>query len=337
VVVLGEVIEPGVRRDMWIPLGHRPDGSPLGIPLVVINGAKPGKQLSLIAGVHGDEFENCEGLRRFVNALDPADVSGVIIATPQANAGAFDGASRHSVVDHLDLNRQFPGDESGFLTQRIGAALVNTFVPFADLLLDMHSGGMVLGLEPFVGFDPTPGAVGEASLELAKSAGIPMLYGSVPFANVLRLAAAQQGVASVLVEIGSEGRLREELVDMSVETLTRVAAHYGIVDTATPFAPMEQFTLLVAHESGEFLHAATGGFLTHRVALGDEVTRGQILGAVTDPFGTVLDEIVAPHDGVIAELRTVPVLHTGDWTYAVIPSRGTFAGTATLEDLEIVR
>lgn len=335
VELVGEVIPPGTRRDMWIPLGHRPDGSPLGIPVIVVNGARPGKQLSLIAGVHADEFENGEGIRRFLGALDPQEMAGVIVATPMANAGAIDGASRHSLVDHLDLNRQFPGNEDGFLTQRIAAALVKSFVDGADLLLDLHSGGMVLGLEPFVGFDPRPGEMGEASLELAKSTGIPLQYGSVPFANVLRLAAAERGVASALVEIGSEGRLREPLVELSVQTLTRVASHYGII--ATPPSPPEPFTLIVAHPSGEFQHARTGGFLSHRVGLGDEVEAGQLLGVVSDSFGGVLDEITTGHAGIVAEMRTIPALHTGDWTYAVIPNLGTFPGESALADLEIGR
>lgn len=337
VVVLDQIIPPGTKQNLWIPLGHRPDGTPLGIPVMVVNGRHPGKQLSVIAGVHGDEFENCEGVRRFVNALDPELLSGVVVATPQANPGAFEGASRHSIVDHLDLNRQFPGREDGFLTQQIGAALIRVFVPDADLLLDMHSGGMVLGLDPFVGFDSTPGPIGEASLELAKAAGIPVLYGSIPFPNVLRLATAERGVASVLVEIGSEGRLRNDLVEMSVETLTRIAEHYGMLATDSPFEPMSEFTLIEAAPSGEFMHASTGGFLVHRVALGDEVEAGQTLGVVTDAFGAVLDEIVAGHAGVIAELRTIPVLHTGDWTYAVIPKVGVFGADATLADLAAAR
>ncbi|MCY1207674.1 N-alpha-acetyl-L-2,4-diaminobutyric acid deacetylase [compost metagenome] len=304
---------------------------------MAINGALPGPQLSIIAGVHGDEFENCEAVRRLYASVDPAILRGSIVATPQANPGAFEVQSRHNGVDHLDLNRQFPGNPDGFLTQRTAAALVETFVDGADFLLDMHSGGMVLDLAPFVGFDVTPGATGEESFRLAKATGIRTLYGSTPFASVLRLVAAERGVPSILVEIGSQGVLVNELVDMSVDVLHRVMTSVEMLPADAAATPPDNFVILEAHPSGEFMHANTGGFLTHTINLGDIVRQGDVLGVVTDPFGNVLETISAPHEGLVAEMRAVPVLHTGDWTYAVIPVIAEVPYDSSLSTIEEMR
>jgi predicted deacylase len=331
--IAGLEVPPGTRRDGWISLGHRPDGTRLAIPVTVVRGIAPGPRLALIAGVHGDEFENCEGIRRFLNGIDPAGLRGTIVATPQANPNAFEAHSRHSAVDHLDLNRSFPGDEAGFVTQRVAAAITKHLVEGADYLLDMHSGGMVLDLAPFVGFDATPGSIGERSFALAKSTGLEVLYGSTPFSNVLRLEAARRGIPAILVEIGAQGRLVEELVDLSCAVLASVTGYLDMWDCDGRTAPRDDYLVLKAPASGEFMHASTGGFLTHRVRLGQVVQLGDLLGVVTDPFGNELDRIVAPNGGFIAEMRCIPVVHTGDWTYAVLPVVDTIAVDATLDTL----
>lgn len=317
-------------------LGARPDGTPLGIPLVVVNGAHPGPRIALIAGVHGDEYDCCDGLRRFLADVDPAELHGTIVATPQANPTSFENFSRHNPVDHLDLNRCFPGNPDGFLTQRVADSLCRHFVDGADYLLDMHSGGMVLGLVPFVGFDSSPGEIGEKSFRLAQATGIETLYAAIPFSNVLRLIAAERGVASILVEIGSEGRMREELAEYARMTIATVLHDLGMVPARDvwTFNTVAEHTIVRAAATGEFLHAPTGGFLRHSVELGQVVAAGQLLGELVDPFGDRLAEIRAPHAGLVGEMRTIPACRIGDWTYAVLPVVGTVSRGASLESLE---
>ncbi|MET4622155.1 putative deacylase [Arthrobacter sp. 2762] len=331
----GLEVEPGEKKKGWLKLGTRPDGTPLGIPLVVINGAKPGPRLALIAGVHGDEYDCCEGLRRFLSDVDPSTLSGAIVATPQANPAAFESFSRHSPVDHLDLNRCFPGNPDGFLTERVADALVTHIMAGADYLLDMHSGGMTLGLMPFVGFDDSPGEIGEKSFKLAQSTGIETLYAAVPFKNVLRLVAAESGVPSILVEIGSEGRMREDLAEQARMTLAGVALRLGMVPESEKWTIpyTENHTIVRAAKTGEFLQAPTGGFLLHRVALGQTVEAGEVLGEIVDPFGEQLHEIRAPHGGLIGEMRTVPATRIGDWTHAVLPVAGRVPTGSDLQTL----
>jgi len=330
--IAGLNVDPGTKEQGWIKLGARPDGTSLGIPVVVINGALPGPRLSLIAGVHGDEYDCCEGLRRFLADIDPKELRGTIVATPQANPSAFECFSRHNPVDHLDLNRSFPGNPDGFLTERVADALVTHLVNDADYLLDLHSGGMALGLIPFVGFDDTPGETGDKSFRLAQSTGIETLYASAPFKNVLRLVAADRGVAAILVEIGSEGRLREELAEQARMTLATVAQKLGMISMRNGWKPIatSHHTIVRAAETGEFLQAPTGGFLLHRVALGQTVETGELLGELIDPFGKRLAEIRSPHSGMIAEMRTIPATRIGDWTHAVLPVMGTIESGADL-------
>ncbi|HZS94789.1 MAG TPA: succinylglutamate desuccinylase/aspartoacylase family protein [Chloroflexota bacterium] len=313
----GARIAPGERANLRLSLGTRPDGSPLGIPLMVVNGARPGPRLGITTGIHGDEFEGAEGLRRFLSRVDPAELRGRIIATPQANPPAFERFARTGDVDQLDLNRSFPGNPEGFLTHRIADLLVTEIVDKVDYLIDLHGGGMAYDLLPYVGFNSAPGEVGEASLALARAFGIEHLYASTPFPNVMRLEAAKRGIPAILVEAGGNGRLDGTAVAAVDSGLWNVAEHLDMVD-AMPRVRRQRFCVVKAPPDGEFAHAPTGGFLLSSVFAGQHVNRGQLLGTLVDVFGAELARIESAIDGIVVEYRTVPVTRTGDWSFAVL-------------------
>jgi predicted deacylase len=327
-----ERIRPRERRELWLPLGARPDGTPLGLPIVAVNGAAPGPTVAIVAGIHGDEFEGAEGLRRFTRDLDPARLRGRIIAALQANPLAHESFGRVGSTDYLDLNRAFPGKADGFVTQRIAHLLVTEVVERADYLIDLHGGGLAYDLIPYVGFNSTPGSVGEASFRLAQSFGIELLYGSTPFPSVLRLEAARRGIPAVLVEVGGNGRLNPDLVQVVRSGLENASRHLGSLEGEPEELP-EIYRVLKAPEAGEFIHAPSGGFLVSEVRVGDEVEEGQVLGRLVDVFGNVLATERALVSGVLVECRTVPVTRTGDWTYAVIPVMATADRGTSLSDL----
>jgi uncharacterized protein len=326
-------VVPGERHQLRLPLGHRPDGSPLGIPVVVVNGAQPGPRLGIIAGIQGDEYEGPEGLRRFLSGIDSATLCGTIIAVLQANPPAHEVHARTGAVDYLDLNRAFPGNPDGFLTERIADLLVREIVAGSDFLIDLHGGGLAYDLVPYVGFNSTPGPVGEASFALARSFGIDLLYGSTPFPNVLRLEAAKREIPAILVEVGGDGRLRMDLVPLVHRGLENVATYLGLLGGPPPSLPAMN-RVLKAPPGGEFAQAPTGGFLVSEVQVGDEVVEGQLLGRLVDVFGSELARIKARDSGIVISYRTLPVTRTGDWTYAVIPVVASADAGTRLADLE---
>jgi uncharacterized protein len=333
VEVGGISVAPGERRHLRLSLGCRPDGSPLGIPVVVINGARPGPRLGVIAGIHGDEYEGPEGLRRFLAGIDPAAVCGTVVAVLQANPLAHEAHTRTGAVDYLDLNRAFPGNPDGFVTERMADLLVREVVEKSDFLIDLHGGGLAYDLVPYVGFNSTPGAVGEASFALARSFGIELLYGSTPFPHVLRLEAAIRDIPAILVEVGGDGRLRADLIPVVHQGLENAALHLGLLEGAPRSLPAVN-RVLKAPPGGEFVQAPTGGFLVSEVRVGDEVTAGQLLARLVDVFGSELARVEAQVSGLVISYRTLPVTRTGDWTYAVIPVVAQVDAGTRLADIE---
>ena len=125
-----------VRR--MLEIGRRTDGSSLGVPMVVVNGAQPGPVLWVQGCLHGDEYAGSRAIHLFVAGLDPNRLAGAVIAVPVVNLTAWEQKNRVSPIDHLDLNRVFPGAPEGTWTRRLAHCLEEAITANADFVLDLH-------------------------------------------------------------------------------------------------------------------------------------------------------------------------------------------------------
>jgi predicted deacylase len=315
-------IEQGQKAESYLSFGKRADGTDLGIPLMGVLGHQPGPIVGMVTGVHGDEYEGPEAVRAIMAKIDPAKLKGGIICTPQANITAFEVFDRTGWVDRLDMNRSFPGREDGYLTQRVANAVVKEIVEQCDYLLDMHSAGLTIDLAPYVGYNDTDSDVGRASFELAKAFGVPLLYSSTPFPNVLRLEAHKRNIPGILIEVGGEGRFRQDKFEEMERGLWNVLRYLKMVDGEPTQLP-KRYSIVKAPPEGEFIHSPSGGFLRSYVAVGDKVSAGQVLGDIIDVFGNLIVQIASPMDGIILLSRTIPSIRVGDWSFAVVEVTGT--------------
>ena len=112
------------------------------LPLYVACAARPGSTVVAIGGTHGDEYEGPVGLKNLIRELDPARLAaGRLIVIPVLNVPAFRAARRDSPLDGENMNRVFPGDAHGTITQRIARFLTDEVLARADVVIDLHSGG----------------------------------------------------------------------------------------------------------------------------------------------------------------------------------------------------
>ena len=125
-----------------VPVTTIANGHTLELVVHTIHGgAGKGPTLGLIAGIHGDEPLGVETLRRFVTELDPESFAGELVVLPVANAYALQSLTRNTPIDMNNLNRIFPGDPDGMLSEQLAHAIVGQIVPRCDYLIDFHSGG----------------------------------------------------------------------------------------------------------------------------------------------------------------------------------------------------
>lgn len=325
----GHEVARGQKRFAWIEVARRADGSIIGIPFMAVHGARPGRVLCVHAGAHGDEFEGMAAVERVARALDPKKMTGTFIGIPCSNVPALEVGRRQGYLDGLDMNRVFPGSKHGYLTVKLAHALFEEVIPFADCLIDVHSAGTPLMAVSHVMYAKFGGEADPVSLKMAMAYGTPYLYGSAPFENVLRMEAIKLGVSTVTVEVGGEGRFREELVEVNLRGITNNLKLLGIIEGHLENIPQE-FRLIEVGQDGEYVHCNAGGRLEPSVALSDEVREGQVLGWVKDPFGNVLEKVCAPHDGLLMGMRTIGFVQPGDWTYFVARIVGTVRWSETM-------
>ncbi|GAA0315373.1 deacylase [Oceanobacillus oncorhynchi subsp. incaldanensis] len=307
----------GEKINYSYSLGKRHDGTEMIMPLISAAGMKDGPVVGIVTGVHGDEYEGPEALRRFIDNLDLSSLKGTVIATPHANVFALESINRTGWIDYLDMNRSYPGREDGYLTERASNIIVEEIVEQSDYLIDLHSAGLAFDLEPFVGFNNTDDEPGRESFELATKFGIPLIYQSAPFPKMLTLEGHKRKIPSILVEAGGEGRCKEEAVKIMIQGLENILNHLGMIEKKVN-QTVKEFSLIKAPSTGAFVHSPSSGILQSKVKVGDEVSKGERLGEIVDVFGKHMAEVKAPVDGIVLIARTIPSVSLGDWTYEVV-------------------
>jgi predicted deacylase len=109
--------------------------------LHILNGSRPGPRVGICAGIHGDEIIGVQVIRELWQTLDPEQLAGSIWFMPVANPLAFEALTRNTPLDMLDLNRNFPGAEDGWVSQLLAAAITENYLRHMEWWIDIHAGG----------------------------------------------------------------------------------------------------------------------------------------------------------------------------------------------------
>src|SRR5499427_8228811 len=126
------------------------------IPVVVVNGAKPGKVLALVSGAHGTEYVSIIAIEKLIAQLDPAQVTGTVILVPLVNIQSFEQKVPHvNPVDNKSMNRFYPGKADGTQTERASFLITKQVVDRCDYLIDYHGGDLDESLRPYAYWAPT--------------------------------------------------------------------------------------------------------------------------------------------------------------------------------------
>jgi predicted deacylase len=306
VVTIGNVsCAPGCSARGSVDVATGPDGHPMGFPVMIVNGALPGKRLCLVAAIHGDEYEGMEAVRRTMAGVDPKTLRGALIGLPCVNIPAFEVAARCSGIDHLNLNRIFPGDKDSTLSMKWAAKFVSDVIPNIDALIDLHSGGGFGEIVPLViiqaGFEELATGIGLA-------AGNDVVWKGGKWGGTGRIATLQAGKPAITVEIGGGGGCQESTVALHVKVIRNVMRHLNLVD-GTPETPREYRVV-----KGTFSYSSMGGFFRKIASPGQVVRRGEVLGAVINHYGDVLEEYTANQDGMVLWIRTRCTIFPGEET-----------------------
>lgn len=300
VELLGQSVAPGDRRRLSLRAGESFAGDAVEIPVLVIRGTTPGPTLCLVAGVHGDELNGIEIVRKVFETVGPRDLSGMLLGVPVANVHGLRRSSRY-LPDQRDLNRFFPGHPGGSSASRIASGLFENVVERCDLLVDFHTGSFQRTNLPQVRGDLHSPRI----LELSKGFSIGEIVHSTGRAGTLRRAAVDAGIPAVTFEAGEPLRFQAEEIERGVAGLRGLLASLRMT-AGGPLARPHRI-----YYRSRWLRVNDGGiFLTER-KLGDAVKVGDPLGTVTDPVTNERSTVIAPFRGRIIGMAVPQVVIPG--------------------------
>ena len=298
-------LEPGKKHSFYFRGVQMPTGQTWYVSVLVAKGVAPGKRLGLISGVHGDEMSPVHTIQSVMNQLDPAAMSGTVMAVFDVSRPALEGMSRRwpssgRGIDLIDINRLFPGDEQAPEAAMRHAGLVFNRLLRANLDygIDFHTAA--------TGMDMTAFHLARMDLPdvraMAELYPVAQIFDNKAEPGLLANALIDAGIPAFTPEIGRPRIFDHDMIDLFVEGTMNVIKHHGILPgpmgrtgkDSNVFIADGMFPVITTH----------GGFVELLVQLNETVEAGQKVAIQRNTFGEVMREYTAARGGKVGARRT---------------------------------
>jgi predicted deacylase len=311
----GITAAPGGIASGTIEIPARAGDQGTTLPITVINGAKSGPVLALVAGTHGMEYTPILALQRLKAAIDPATLTGAVIMVHVANMPSYLGRTvYYSPADNKNLNRVFPGKADGTLSERIADVITREVIERATHVVDLHCGDGNESLRPYLYWITTGGAaIAEAGKGMALAFGMDRIVvdrerPSDPQASLyLSNTAITRGRPALTIESGGMGEIDNESIVRIERGVAGLLKHLKM--RAEGPEPVKD---PVMFERSEVLRSNFTGIFYPLVQKGQQVAQGALVGRVTDFHGKTLEEIKAPFAGEVLYVVGTPAMNKGE-------------------------
>lgn len=298
----GQEIAPGENKTVILNTYELHTKTKIEIPVHVIHSKKEGPSLLFSAGMHGEETNGIEIIRRIITRDEVQALKcGTLIVIPVINVVSFLFGSR-DLPDGRDLNRCFPGSRNGSLGSRIAYDLMKHIVPIIDFGVDFHTGGARINNYPQLR------CVFEfpENIDLAERFSAPLIIDSTYRDGTFRKEAAKKGKPILVYEGGESMRFDYLAINEGVRGCLRLMQSYKMIDFDLPPGPS------VKIKKDTWVRANASGLFHMNVSNGSQVLQGDLLGVIVDPFGESEDKIFSPANGYIIGINNLPVVNQGD-------------------------
>lgn len=270
-----------------------------------------GKRICVVTGIHGDELEGqyvCFLLGQILNR-HPELFHGSVEIYPAVNPLGIDSIQRGIPGFDLDMNRTFPGSDSGDMTEYVAQKVVADLLG-ADVVFDIHASNIFLTEVPQIRINQLHK---DTLLPLAQQANVDFIWvhgASTVLESTLAYSLNSIGTPCLVVEMGVGMRLTGEYGQQLTNGILNVMKQLGMWDgevepVGTPIVSDDPTEV-------EFLNAPCSGMFMKTKDQGTWVQKGETVGYIFDPFkGEIVEYVSAARSGLLFTIRDYPMVDEG--------------------------
>ena len=269
------------------------------------------KRISIVTGIHGDELEGqfvCFELQRRIRE-QKQHLKGIVDIYPAMNPLGIDSITRGIPAFDLDMNRLFPGNKDGSMTEYIASKIVGD-LEGSDLCIDIHASNIFLTEIPQVRINELHK---EYLVPIAKELNIDFIWvhgASTVLESTLAHSLNSRNTPTLVVEMGVGMRITKEYCSQLVDGIFRVMHTMGIWDGDV----IEPRTPIYSENPNDvsYLNAPTAGVFVPVVKHWEHLNEGDEIGWIIDPLqGEILEKIYSPVNGILFTIREYPIVNAG--------------------------
>lgn len=269
------------------------------------------KRISVVTGIHGDELEGqfvCyELVRRIREEKDK--LTGIVDIYPAMNPLGIDSITRGIPGFDLDMNRLFPGNSDGDMTEYLASEIVDD-VTGSDVCIDIHASNIYLTEIPQVRINELHK---EKLVPLAEKINVDFIWvhgANTVLESTFAHSLNSRNVPTLVVEMGVGMRITKTYCNQLVDGIFNLMREMGIWqgETSEPRKPI----ISENPDDVAYLNASTSGVFVPNVKHWEHLKKGDHIGSIIDPLrGKVLDRILSPVDGILFTIREYPIVDEG--------------------------
>lgn len=303
-------LEPNTVKHVWLKIIDDGMGKSITIPVIIAKGDNEGPVLGLTAALHGNELNGISVIQTLMEDININTLKGTIIAIPGLNAVSIPLHQRR-YIDEEDLNRNFPGKEKGNRSQQYVWQIGEKILSKIDYLIDMHTASFGRVNSFYVRADLSHPQMAEmAKLQNAdiilSNKGVPSASQQISATRTMRAEAVLKGIPTITIEYGNPQVFQPELIKRGKQGIQNVLSWLKM--TSQEIIKEEEAFIC---KKSYWLFVDKGGYLEVPVALNQKLTKGDLIGILRDPFGTVLKEYLCPEDGIVIGKSSNPINMNG--------------------------
>ncbi|REJ78156.1 MAG: succinylglutamate desuccinylase [Acidobacteria bacterium] len=307
--ILNTEVEPGQKAYLEMDVAALYTRTRISVPVIIERAKDPGPTLLVMGGIHGDEVNGIEIIRRLVFHETMRPSCGTVVALPIVNVMAFLNLSR-KFADGRDLNRSFPGNKNGSLASKLANSITTRIVPHADYVVDLHTGSDEKFNYPQIRFDDSH----EENLLLAKAFNAPFtIFTSSQRTGSMRRMLGKKGIPVIVFEGGKSRSINQRVVDKGMKGVLSVMSYLGMRPDEGPVTRRRSKMI----STTKWVRSRSSGMLQPLVRNGARVEKGDLLAYVNGPYGQFQKKVNSPITGYVFCVNEAPVVYKGDGLFNI--------------------